>query len=64
MYIVKDSLTKGGFIMNKMFKLFFVIAVIFSYKMSVDAKELVLSYAPFYYERSEEGGEYNQTMLF
>lgn len=44
--------------MNKMFKLFFVIAVIFSYKMSVDAKELVLSYAPFYYERSEEGGEY------
>ncbi len=44
--------------MKKMFKLFFVIAIIFSYKMSVDAKELVLSYSPFYYERSEEGGEY------
>ena len=44
--------------MKKMFKLFFIFAIIFSYKMIVSAKELVLSYAPFYYERSEEGGEY------
>lgn len=44
--------------MKKMFKLFFVFTILFSYKMSVDAKELVLSYSPFYYERSEEGGEY------
>lgn len=44
--------------MKRMFKLFLIIAILFSYKMSVSAKELVLSYSPFYYERNEEGGIY------
>lgn len=55
---MKGNLTEGGFLMKKMFKLFFIIAIIFSYKMNANAKELVLSYSPFYYERSEEGGIY------
>lgn len=55
---MKGNLTKGGFIMKKLFKLFFIIAVLFSYKMSVNAKELVLTYSPFYYERNMEGGVY------
>lgn len=45
--------------MKKMLKLLFLIMFLFSYKMIVNAKELVLSYSPFYYERSEEGGIYN-----
>lgn len=55
---MKGNLTEGGFIMKKMFKLFFIFAILFSYKMSVSAKELVLSYSPFYYEKNEEGGIY------
>lgn len=45
--------------MKKLFKLFFIIAILFTYKMNANAKELTLSYADFYYERSEEGGAYN-----